>query len=135
MRSRLGFVVAGLVGLGVGILLCLVAWWIPQYLASLAILGAAAWGSKWPPRLFLLALGLIVTVELPLMLYVMLRLARNSQRAGLVSLTHAGYVAFPGIYALLGTVLTGERWWAWVMLFLSGIRVVISSITVPFGSR
>lgn len=122
---------AGIAGIFGGIILTLLAWWLPTVLSPLALLSVDAWDSPWPARLFLLGLGLIVVMETPFMLWALTRLARAGDQNQLLTLTHLAYIAFPGIYALIGTVLSGQRWWAWIMLFLVGMRIILSMLAVP----
>lgn len=131
MTAQDTFQRAGIAGIVVGTIVTILAWWLPRLLSPLALLSVDAWGSPWPARLFLLGLGLIVVLEIPLMLWVLIRLARAGGKNTLLNLTHVGYVAFPGVYALIGTVLSAQRWWAWIMLFLVGMRVILSMLAVP----
>lgn len=131
MTAKEAFQRAGIAGIFVGTIVTLLAWWLPRLLSPLALLSVDAWDSPWPARLFLLGLGLIVVLEIPLMLWVLIRLARAGDKNTLLNLTHVGYVAFPGVYALIGTVLSAQRWWAWIMLFLVGMRVILSMLAVP----
>ncbi|MDQ7029649.1 MAG: hypothetical protein Q9O62_07665 [Ardenticatenia bacterium] len=124
------FWLAGLVGLLVGGGLSVVAWWVPGVLGRVALLRPDLAGETIT-RLFLIALGLIVVMEMPFMLFVMVRLARAGTVSGpLLVATHGLYVAFPGVYALLGSVLTQQRWWAWPMLFLCAMRLVLSLLAL-----
>ncbi len=122
------FWVVGLIGLTVGIGLSGLAWWLPGPLAAAALLGPSTVGPALT-RLFLIVLGLIVVLEMPVMLFVLVRFAREHQWNALF-LTHGVYVAFPGVYGVLGGVLTGQRWWAWVMLFLCAMRLVFSLLAL-----
>jgi len=118
----------GLVGLVVGLALSVLAWWLPSLLAVAALLGPGTVGPGLT-RLFLILLGLIVVLEMPFMLFVLVRLARGEQWNALI-LTHGVYVAFPGVYGVLGGVLTGQRWWAVVMFFLCTVRLVFSLLAL-----
>lgn len=131
MTAQASFRRAGIAGILAGAVVALLAWWLPRLLSPLALLSVEAWDSPWAARLFLLGLGLIVVLETPLMLWVLIKLARAGDQNRLLTLTHVGYVAFPGVYALIGTVLSAERWWAWIMLFLVGMRVILSMLAVP----
>lgn len=122
------FWVAGLVGLVAGAGLCGMAWWLPGPLAALALLSPAVVG-RGLTQLFLIVLGLIVVFEMPLMLFVLVRLARERQ-TGILFTTHGVYVAFPGVYGVLGGVLTGQRWWAPLMFFLCAMRLVFSLLAL-----
>lgn len=118
---------AGIAGLLAALLLSGLGWWLPSFLPALLApdrIGPAA------PRIFLLVLGLIATAEMPLMLLVLVQLARRGTSVGILAFTHFGYVLFPAIYALLGTALTGERWWLLAMLFLALVRLVMSLLAV-----
>ncbi|GEM_PF-3992600 len=124
------FWLAGLVGLVAGGLLSLMAWWVPGTLEGVAFLRPDLAGQV-VTRLFLIALGLIVVMEMPFMIFVMVRLAREGSISGhLLVAMHGVYVAFPGVYALLGSTLTQQRWWAWPMLFLCFMRLVLSLLAL-----
>lgn len=131
MTAEGAFRRAGIAGVFAGIALTLLAWWLPPLLSPLALFSIDAWDSPWPARVFLLGLGLIVALEIPLMLWALVRLARAGHQNRLLNLTHLGYVAFPGVYALIGTVLTAQQWWAWIMLFLVAMRIILSLLAVP----
>jgi 4-nitrophenyl phosphatase len=47
-----------------------------------------------------------------------------------MNVAHLSYVAFPLFYGALGSVLTAERWWLWVMLFLSFVRFATSALAI-----
>lgn len=123
------FALAGLAGLLLAGLLGLAAWFVPSIVP--APISPARAGGPLVPRIFLLGLGFLAVAELPLMLFVLVRLS-YSMRGGqtTLNLTHLAYVAFPAVYALLGTGLTGERWWAVLMFFLAMVRLVMSLLAV-----
>jgi hypothetical protein len=136
MSASRRFAVAGFLGLGIAVLLSVVAWFVPTFVPAL-ITPARAGGSALP-RLVLLGLGFIAVAELPLMLIVLVRLARGGREGQrILELTHLAYVAFPAIYGLLGTGLTGERWWALVMFGLTPVRLIMSllGVSVPPPER
>lgn len=123
------FALAGLVGLVVAALLSVVAWLVPEFVPSLVT--AERTGGPTIPRVLLLGLGFFAVFELPLMLMALVRLSYNTRGGQTVlNLTHLAYVAFPAVYALLGTGLTGERWWVLLMLGLSLVRLVMSLLAV-----
>jgi len=130
-NARRTFLLSGVGGLLVGTLFCLLTWWLSDPTSLLALLAPERLGSPWPTRILLFGLGLIVVSEIPMMLWVLVRLAKERQARLFTHLTHATYTAFPGVYALMGGVLTGQRWWAWPMLFVCVFRFTLSTLAVP----
>ncbi|KPL86297.1 hypothetical protein [Ardenticatena maritima] len=130
-RARRTFVWYGVGGLVLGTLFCLLTWLLSAPTSWLAFLSPERLGSPWPTRILLFGLGLIVVSEIPMMLWVLIRMAKERQVRFLTNLTHATYTAFPGVYALMGGLLTGQRWWAWPMLFICVFRFTVSTLAVP----
>ncbi len=127
---RRGFLQAGAVGLVAALLLSVAVFVVAAYLRGLALLGEERLGTPWGALLFLLALGLLAVMELPLVLWVLVRLARQGVAGPTLNALHFGYVLFPALYGALGALLTGERWWLAVMALLAGARLVTSAAAI-----
>ncbi|MCZ7567913.1 MAG: hypothetical protein M5U01_04835 [Ardenticatenaceae bacterium] len=122
------FALAGLAGFLLAAILSLIAWFVPTFVP--ALIAPARVGGPTIPRLVLLGLGFLAVAELPLLLIAMVRLSYSAQGQTILNLTHLAYVAFPAVYGLLGSGLTGERWWAGLMFILAPVRLVMSLLAV-----
>lgn len=121
---------AGAAGLLVALLLSLLLFVIAPLVPALALLGAERSGSVLAAQLFLMALGLIAVLEFPLTLFLLVQLARRTAAPLALLGFHFAYTLFPGLYGALGVLLTGERWWLWVMLLLATMRFVSSALAI-----
>ncbi|MDQ4074830.1 MAG: HAD-IIA family hydrolase [Chloroflexota bacterium] len=130
IATRRAFLLAGAVGFVLSLLLALTAFVAVRALPGLALLSEAYLGTSLPAFIFLLALGSLAVLELPLVLIILVRLARRGATRWTLNGLHFAYVAFPGFYGVLGTFLTGERWWLWLMLLLSGARYASSAAAI-----
>ncbi|MGH2543553.1 MAG: HAD-IIA family hydrolase, partial [Ardenticatenaceae bacterium] len=128
--TRREFLMAGAAGLLVGLLLNLLVVALTPLFAPVALLSPAHLGTPLGALIFLLLLGLLVAAELPLVLYALIRMARQRAPAVALNALHLAYVAFPAFYGMLGGLLTGERWWPWAMGFLSFLRLVSSALAI-----
>jgi hypothetical protein len=118
---------AGFAGLVAAVLVSVLAWYAP---GMVTILLTTARVGVWAPRIFLLALGLVACLELPLMLLLMIQMIKRANGITLLPLVNFSYVFFPAVYALLGTMLTGQRWWVFVMLLLAFMRFISSLLAI-----
>lgn len=128
--TRQSFVRAGVAGSGAALLLSLLLWFTASALQGLAFLSAERVGNNLGAILFLLVLGFIAVAEWPVMLFVMIRMARRGLPAPALLATHFTYTVFPAVYGALGTALTGERWWLPVMALLSLFRLSTSAVAI-----
>ncbi len=124
--SRRDFAIVGIVGAVVGILLGLLLYALAPALAPLALLSRNYLGTNLVTLVFLLVLGFVAMAEWPLMLFAMIRLARQAAPAWVQLGTHAAYALFPAIYGAIGLILTGQVWWLWVMLLVIPFRLISS---------
>lgn len=129
--TRKSFLWAGVAGTGLAFGLFFLLYLLAPALQALAILNRTQLGHNWGAILFLLLVGLLVVAEWPLILFLMVRMARNGASAWLLNSLHLAYTFLPAIYGSLGMVLTGERWWGGVMLFLSIMRLSSSAFIDP----
>lgn len=129
--TRKSFLLTGIAGtiLTVGLLFLL--YLLAPMLQSFAILHPAQLGTNWGSILFLLLVGLLVVSEWPLMLFLMVRMARNRASAWVLNTVHLTYTFLPALYGILGVVLTGQQWWGGVMAFLSLMRFSSSAFIHP----
>ncbi len=100
------------------------------FFPALALLGAAHTGTVLAAQIFLMALGLIAVLEFPLGLFILVQMAQRGGSPLTLLPLHAAYTLFPALYGTLGVLLTGERWWLWVMLLLSAMRYVTSALAI-----
>jgi len=129
--TRKSFLWAGVAGTGLAFGLFFLLYLLAPALQALAILNRAQLGSSWGAILFLLLIGLLVVAEWPLMLFLMLRMARHDASAWVLNGLHLAYTFLPAVYGSLGVVLTGEQWWGGVMAFLSIMRLSTSAFIDP----
>lgn len=129
--TRKQFLLAGIAGTILAFLLSFLLVIINPFFSSLAFLSAEQLGETWGATLFLLLLGFIVMAEWPMMLFVLVRLARQGVSAFLMNGTHLAYTFFPALYGALGSVLTGQNWWIGVMALSSLLRLSTSVLINP----
>lgn len=80
-----------------------------------------------------MALGLIAALEMPVVLFAIVRLAQRGVPASVLNTVHFAYTFFPAVYGALGTLVTGERWWLWAMFALSPLRLFGSAAMTQIG--
>ena len=129
--TRKSFLLAGATGTGLAFGLLFLLYLLAPGLQALAILSPTRLGNSWGAILFLLLVGLLVVAEWPLMLFLMMRLARNAASAWLLNGLHLAYAFLPAFYGALGMVLTGEAWWGGIMVFISILRLSTSAFINP----
>ncbi len=124
---------AGLLGALLALLLTLLAFFAAPALEGFAFLSTARLGGPAVPRLVLLGLGLIVFIEFPLVLFTIVRLARSGAPARTINWLHFAYTFLPSVYGALGAIITGQRWWLWMMFALVPLRFVSSALFLRFA--
>lgn len=128
--SRAAFLRWGAAGLVGALLLTVATHFLLPALAQFALLSVANLGGRLIPLALLATLGLIATFEIPLGLMALVRLARAGAPAPLLNGAHALYNFFPAVYGALGALVTGQRWWLWLMLLLAPMRYLVSALAV-----
>jgi 4-nitrophenyl phosphatase len=128
--SRRDYVLVGILGLVLGLMVVATLYVVAPMLAPLAFLSSEFLGTSTFAIVFLLVLGLIALGEFPLMFYTLIRLARQPAPAWLQLTMHGAYTFFPAVYGALGTVLTGESWWLGVMVLLGVVRLFSSAVGI-----
>lgn len=130
VTSRRDYILVGVLGLILGLVVIVVLFMVAPLLTPLAFLSRGFLGTPIFAIAFLLVLGLIALGEFPLMFYTLIRLARQAAPSWFQLSMHAAYTFFPAVYGALGTVLTGESWWLWVMVLLGVVRLFSSVVGI-----
>ena len=122
---------AGAAGIVVGALLMALTVVALPWLKSLALLSpAATGGSVLAARLFLVALGAFVVIEMPLLLVVLIRMAWRNFPPRQLNAIHFLYTLSPTFYGIIGALLTGVAWWAPLMWALGLVRILSSHFAI-----
>lgn len=130
VTSRRDYILVGVLGVVVGLVVIAVLYLASPILAPLAFLSRDFLGTSIFAIVFLLVLGLIALGEFPLMFYTLVRLARQPAPAWLQLGIHGAYTFFPAVYGAIGTILTGETWWLAVMALLAVVRLFSSMVGI-----